>query len=76
MNSGFCYYFCYLFPVKNENSFWGGRRKGKKFLSEPVEKAHSLSMSFSLSRLKLGKLAAALKLRRSFILVCVSVCVC
>lgn len=32
-------------------------------------------MSFSLSRLKLGKLAAALKLRRSFIFVCVSVCV-
>lgn len=43
-----------------------------ELLSEPVEKAHSLPAFFSPSLLKLGKLAAALKLG-SFIFVCVSV---
>lgn len=76
MNPGFCYYAWYLFPVKTRTNFGRGGWKGKKFISEPVEKAHSLSVSFSLSRLKLGKLAAALKLRRSFIFVCVCECVC
>lgn len=41
------------FQLKMRSNFLGRRQKGEKFISKPVEKAHSLSVSFSLSRLKL-----------------------